>query len=96
MAEIELNVLVGQCLNRRMGSFDQVVAAVPYANSATDAELVRVAVGKAPSEIALVARTMVPPVVDDDKALYERRALRMSWTRGGLLPPSSGGRFPSR
>jgi hypothetical protein len=28
MAEIELNVLVGQCLNRRMGSLDQVVAAV--------------------------------------------------------------------
>jgi hypothetical protein len=28
MAEIELNVLVGQCLNRRMGSFDQVVKAV--------------------------------------------------------------------
>ena len=71
-------------------TLDQVVAAVPYANSATDAELVRVAVGKAPSEIALAARTMVPPVVDDDKALYERRALRMSWTRGGRELAFSG------
>ena len=28
MAEIELNVLIGQCLNRRMDSLDQVTAAV--------------------------------------------------------------------
>jgi hypothetical protein len=28
MAEIELNVLIGQCLNRRMDSLDQVAAAV--------------------------------------------------------------------
>ena len=28
MAEIELNVLIGQCLNRRMGSLEQVTKAV--------------------------------------------------------------------
>jgi hypothetical protein len=28
MAEIELNVLIGQCLNRRMGSLEQVIRAV--------------------------------------------------------------------
>jgi hypothetical protein len=64
-------------------TLDQVVAAVPYATPGTDAELARVAVGKAPSEIALAARTMTPPVVEDDQALYARRALRMSWKGGG-------------
>jgi HNH endonuclease len=71
-------------------TLDQVVAAVPYANPATDAELARVAVGKAPSEIALAARTMVPPVVDDDQALYARRALRMTWKGGGRELAFSG------
>jgi HNH endonuclease len=64
-------------------TLDQVAAATPHATPGTDAELARVAVGKAPSEIALAARTMVPPIVEDDKALYERRALRMSWKGGG-------------
>ena len=29
------------------------------------------------------ARTLAPPVVADDKRLYARRSLKMSWTRGG-------------
>jgi hypothetical protein len=64
-------------------TLDQVAAAAEVATPGTDAELARVAVGKAPSEIALVARTMVPPVVEDDQALYARRALRMAWKGGG-------------
>ena len=64
-------------------NLDQVAAAAEVATPGTDAELARVAVGKAPSEIALVARTMVPPVVADDQALYARRALRMAWKGGG-------------
>jgi hypothetical protein len=76
---------------------DQVAAAVEVATPETDAELARVAVGKAPSEIALVARTIVLPTVDDDAAIYRRRALSMSWTRGrrelrisGRLPLEQG------
>src|SRR5664279_3374967 len=76
---------------------DQVAAAVECATPGTDAELARIAVGKSPSEIALAARTMVPPVVADDQALYERRALSMKWTRGqrelvisGRLPLEQG------
>ena len=64
-------------------NLDQVVAAAEVATPATDAELARVAVGKAPGEIALVARAMVPPLVADDQALYARRALRMAWRGGG-------------
>jgi Domain of unknown function (DUF222) len=63
-------------------NLDQVTAAAEVATPGTDAELARVAVGKAPSEIALAARTLVPPVVKDDQALYEQRALSMTWTRG--------------
>jgi hypothetical protein len=63
-------------------NLDQVTAAAEVATPGTDAELARVAVGKAPSEIALAARTLVPPVVKDDQALYEQRALSMAWTRG--------------
>jgi hypothetical protein len=64
-------------------TLDQVTAAAEVATPGTDAELARVAVGKAPGEIALVARTMVPPVVADDQSLYARRALRMAWKGGG-------------
>ena len=81
-------------------TLDQVAAAVEFATPASDAELARVAVGKAPKEIALVARTIVPPKVEDDKALYERRALSMTWTRGkrelvlhGRLPLEQGVAF---
>jgi hypothetical protein len=63
-------------------TLDQVAAAAEFATPASDVELARVAVGKAPSEIAFAARTMVPPAVEDDQQLYERRALSMSWTRG--------------
>jgi hypothetical protein len=81
-------------------SLDQVAAAAEFATPASDAELARVALGKAPSEIALAARTLVPPTVEDDQALYARRALSMSWTRGrrelafsGRLPLEQGAAF---
>jgi HNH endonuclease len=78
-------------------SLHQVAAAVEVATPETDAQLARVAVGKPPSAIALVARTIVPPTVADDAAIYQRRALAMSWTRGrrelcisGRLPLEQG------
>ena len=81
-------------------TLDQVVAAAEYATPATDAELARVAVGKPPSDVALAARTLAPPVVADDHALYERRSLSMTWTRGrrelafsGRLPLEQGVAF---
>jgi hypothetical protein len=63
-------------------SLDQVAAAAEFATPETDAELARVAVGKAPSAIGVVARTLSPPGVADDQALYARRSLRMTWTQG--------------
>ncbi len=81
-------------------TLDQVAAAVQFATPDTDAELARVAVGKPPADIALAARTIVPPTVEDDQAHYERRALSMSWTRGrrelvfsGRLPLEQGAAF---
>ena len=81
-------------------NLDQVAAAAEYATPGTDAELARVAVGKAPSDISLAARTLVPPKLEDDKALYERRSLSMTWTRGkrelaisGRLPLEQGAAF---
>ena len=78
-------------------TLDQVAAAAECATPATDAELARVAVGKAPSAIAVVARRLVPPVVADDQVLYERRGLSMTWTQGrrelvfsGRLPLEQG------
>jgi hypothetical protein len=78
-------------------SLDQVAAAAEFATSETDAELARVAVGKPPSAIGLAGRRLAPPVVDDDQALYARRSLRMTWTRGrrelaisGRLPLEHG------
>jgi hypothetical protein len=81
-------------------SLDQVAAAAQFATPASDAALARVAVGKPPSEIALVARTIVPPTLADDQELYARRALSMTWTRGrrelcvsGRLPLEQGAAF---
>jgi hypothetical protein len=81
-------------------TLDQVAAAAEFATPETDAELARVALGKAPSAIALASRTLAPPTVEDDKALYERRALSMTWTRGrrelvfrGRLPLDQGAVF---
>ena len=81
-------------------SLDQVAAAAEFATPATDAELARVAVGKAPTTIALTARTLAPPSVQDDAAIYERRALRMAWKHGkrelafsGSLPLEQGTAF---
>ena len=83
-----------------MLTLDQVAAAAEFATPASDAELARVAVGKAPSTIALAARTLAPPKVEDDQALYERRSLSMTWTRGrrelafsGRLPLEQGAAF---
>ena len=55
-------------------TLDQVAAAAEFATPESDAELARVAVGKPPSAIGLVARTLAPPVVADDQVLYARRA----------------------
>jgi HNH endonuclease len=81
-------------------TLDQVAAAAEFATAATDARLARVAVGSAPSAIALAARTLAPPAVEDDQVLYARRALSMSWTRGrrelcfsGRLPIEQGAAF---
>jgi hypothetical protein len=71
-------------------TLDQVAAAAEVATPETDAELARIAVGKAPCAIARAARTLVPPTVADDQALYERRALRMTWTSGGRELAFSG------
>ena len=76
-------------------SLDQVAAAAAFATPASDAELARLAVGKPPSEIVL-ARTIVPPTVADDQALYERRALSMTWTRGRRELCSAGACRSSR
>ena len=81
-------------------TLDQVAAAAEFATPESDAELARVALGKAPSAIALAARTLAPPAVLDDQALYERRSLSMTWTRGrrelvlsGRLPLEQGAAF---
>src|SRR6478752_530363 len=47
-------------------SLDQVAAAAEFATPETDAVLARVAVGKAPSQIALAARSLAPPELEDD------------------------------
>jgi hypothetical protein len=81
-------------------TLDQVAAAAEFATPASDAELARIAVGKAPSAIAVAARTIVPPKVTDDNELYERRALSMTWAHGrrelvlsGRLPLEQGTAF---
>ena len=81
-------------------TLDQVAAAAKYATPASDAELARLAVGKAPSQIELAARTIAPPTVEDDQVLYQRRSLSMTWTRGrrelafsGRLPLEQGSAF---
>jgi hypothetical protein len=81
-------------------TLDQAAAAARHATPETDAEIARVAVGKAPSEIALVARKLVPPKVADDQELYRRRSLSMTWKEGrrelvfsGRLPLEQGAAF---
>ena len=81
-------------------NLDQVAAAAEFATPESDAEFARVALGKAPSAISLAARTLAPPTLVDDQALYERRALSMTWTRGrrelvlsGRLPLEQGAAF---
>jgi hypothetical protein len=81
-------------------TLDQVAAAAEFATPASDAELARIAIGKAPSAISLAARTIVPPEAHDDQELYQRRALSMTWTRGrrelvfsGRLPLEQGTAF---
>ena len=70
-----------QALGSGMLTLDQVAAAAEFATPATEVELVRVAVGRAPSAIGLVARKLAPPVVGDDQTLYARRSLSMTWTQ---------------
>ena len=89
-----------QALSTGELTLDQVAAAAEFATPASDEALARLAVGKAPGEIALAARRTVPPKVEDDDELYERRALSMTWTRGrrelaisGRLPLEQGAAF---
>jgi len=89
-----------RALSTGVMSLDQVAAAAQYATPQTDVALARAAVGKAPSQISLAARTLAPPKLEDDQALYERRALSMTWTRGkrelaisGRLPLEQGAAF---
>ena len=89
-----------QALGAGVLTLDQVAAAAEFATPASDAELARVAVGKPPSEIAVAARTLAPPKLEDDQTLYQRRSLSMTWTRGrrelaisGRLPLEQGAAF---
>ena len=89
-----------QALSTGALTLDQVAAAAEFATPASDAELARIALGKAPSAISLAARTIVPPTIRDDQELYARRALSMTWTRGrrelvlnGRLPLEQGTAF---
>ena len=89
-----------QALSAGALTLDQVAAAAEFATPESDAELARVAVGQAPSAIALAARRLAPPKVADDQQLYERRSLSMTWTRGrrelaisGRLPLEQGAAF---
>ncbi len=72
-----------QALGAGVLTLDQVAAAAEYATPESDGELARLSVGRAPSLIALAARTLSPPRVADDAELYERRSLSMTWTRAG-------------
>ena len=78
-------------------TLDQAAAAAKHATPETDAAIARIAVGKAPSEIAVVARKLVPPKVADDQELYARRSLSLTWAPGkrelllsGRLPLEQG------
>jgi hypothetical protein len=78
-------------------TLDQAAAAARYATPQTDTAIARIALGKAPSAIALAARTLNPPKLLDDQAIYARRALSMTWTPGhrellltGRLPLEHG------
>ena len=61
-------------------TFDQTAAAVENATPETDAEIARLAPGKAPSQIAREVRKLNPPKLTDDRELYRRRKLSMAWT----------------
>ncbi len=71
-------------------TLDQVAAAAPIATPESDAEIARLAVGKAPRQIARAARMLVPPKLADDQELYERRALSMTWSGDGRELKLSG------
>ena len=79
----ELPVARRRRFERGALTLDQVAAAAPIATPESDAEIARIAVGKAPSQIAREARRIVPPRVVDDQRDLRRRALRMTWTNGG-------------
>jgi hypothetical protein len=95
----ELPALDGALRNGEL-TLDQVAAAAKLATPETDAELARIAKGKAPREIARAASVLVPPKLADDAALYRRRALSMTWSGdrrelkfSGSLPLEQGAAF---
>jgi hypothetical protein len=71
-------------------TLDQVAAAAPIATPESDAEIARLAVGKAPRQVARAARMLVPPRIADDNQLYQRRALSMTWSGDGRELKFSG------
>ena len=92
--------VLDEAMSRGELTLDQVIAVSELATPETDAELARIAIGKSPREIAVAARTLLPPLVTDDQALYQRRALRMTWTGdrrelkfSGSLPLEQGVAF---
>ena len=89
-----------QALGSGAINLDQADAIAKHATRETDAQLACMAVGKAPSAIALEARKCVPPTVTDDQELYQRRRLSMTWKDGrrelvfsGCLPLEQGTAF---
>jgi hypothetical protein len=72
-----------QALGSGAMNLDQITAAIAYATPETDAQLARIGVGMAPTQIARAARTLAPPTVVDDAALRKRRALSLKWIEGG-------------
>ncbi len=79
-----------EALSTGLLTLDQVSAATPFATPAIDAEIARIAIGKAPSQIAAAARRLAPPKAKDDSQLYAERALSMQWTQGNRVLAIAG------
>ena len=89
-----------EALSTGVLTLDQVAAAAPFATRETDGEIARLAAGKAPSQIGRAARKLAPPRVEDDAAIYKKRALHTHWVNGdrellihGRLPLEQGRAF---
>lgn len=81
-------------------SDDQLGSVVKLADESSDAEWARRAVNTAPTDLARLARTQLKPTLEEGRARYEARSLRMWWTpdKGmlqlhGQLPDVMGAKF---